>query len=55
MMNERAEENVTRKPLHKKAAGFEKWPREGLLLFARLENLCWNTKTKIPLKYLNEM
>ena len=49
-MNERTDENGTRKALHKRLRALKKWPREGLLLFACLKNLCWNTKTKIPLK-----
>ena len=54
-MNVRTEENVTRKPLHKNPRALEKRSRESLLLFARFKNLFWDTKTKIPLKKVNEM
>ena len=49
MMNERTEENITRsypRAVAPKSARFEKWPREGLFLFARLKNLFWNMKKK---------
>ena len=54
-MNVRTEENVTRKPLHKNPRALEKRSRESLLLFTRFKNLFWDTKTKIPLKKMNEM
>ena len=47
VMNERAKRERHPKAIAQITAGFEKWTKEGLLLFAQLKSLFKNKKTKI--------